>query len=758
MRIFSNVLGLKSKSALIAMAIFSPAILLCTLLMVVVFYPTLYAEFKAEVSNQAFFYVLLTTVSLSLIASLYMLSRYRHGQISKAFVDQLPFPAIVTTRKGEIRFQNETFMDIFPEAQNHIKQVLPYFPTMAMRDAFEDFMGTTWEQKSGEKRFVIFGDGDVRQHYRVTFKHHGSYVFWVFAEDTKSRIHDAESDFQRALEFTYLFNSTPSANIILDESGVIQGMNETFKSQFLKHENAFVGKAFVDLLAPSCAKDLSYDIVSQLKTREPGGAIDLEFAWGDNVIAYVSPLSFDDGVEDYNGFYLQIFDNSEQRNIQLRLAHSQKLQALGQLAGGIAHDFNNLLTAMIGFCDLLLMRMSPGDQSFTDIMQIKQNANRATNLIRQLLAFSRQQTLQPTVLDVSEVLSDLSVLLQRLIGSSVELKIAHDRSVDFIRVDRSQFEQVIINLVVNAKDAIIGDGTIKIATSIVDFDEPTMIDHETIPAGSYIQIEVMDDGQGISRKNLERVFDPFFSTKAVGEGTGLGLATAYGTVKQTGGHISVDSTVGVGTKFTILLPRYIQDVQKNTESKDNADRQNAGASGRYRDLTGSGSILIAEDEDAVRLFACRALKDKGYTVEQACHGQEALDMLRRRHENGEPAPDLLITDVVMPKMDGPTLVKEAELLYPNLKVMYISGYAEDAFRDMVNLEEKIRFLAKPFSLKVLAARVKETISTDTPPGGNEVEVELHSEGTEAILDNADQSNVSDMPSDDSKMKLVTPST
>lgn len=715
MRNLSNIFGLRSKSALLATAIFMPAIILCSLLGLALFFPTVYSRLQIAFSKEVFFYILMTSVSFSLMASIYMLIRYWRGQISFNYLNGHPFPALITTRKGDIRFANAKFREQFPEAQNHIKQLVPYLNSQSAREAFDTFLKMPWEATEGEKLFTLTSETGISDTYRLYFNFNNTFLYWTLILDKKEQLENSKNAFQRALEFNYLFNSTPSANIILDHKGTIQGVNKTFQNLFLKNDKSPVGSNLIDLLAPSCAKEMGHDVVSQLKNKEQGAAIDFEFSWGDNVIAYISKLAFSDGGTDYKGYYLQIFDNSEQRNIQLRLAHSQKLQALGQLAGGIAHDFNNLLTAMIGFCDLLLMRLSPGDQSFTDIMQIKQNANRATNLIRQLLAFSRQQTLQPTVLDVSEVLSDLSVLLQRLIGSSIQLKITHDRAVDYIRVDRSQFEQVIINLVVNARDAIIGDGTIKIATSLVTFPEATMIDHETIPAGSFIQIEVMDDGQGISRKNLERVFDPFFSTKAVGEGTGLGLATAYGTVKQTGGHISVDSTVGVGTKFTILLPQYKPDAKIGSLKPISSETASSQQTNHYRDLTGSGSILIAEDEDAVRLFACRALKDKGYTVDQACHGQEALDILRRRHENGDPPPDLLITDVVMPKMDGPTLVKEAEKLYPDLKVLYISGYAEDAFRDMVNIEEKIRFLAKPFSLKVLASRVKETMKRDQAP-------------------------------------------
>ena len=711
MRIFLPISGLKSKTFFLSLIVILP------ILLVSAFFITCY--FNTDISVQ--FLELLThknTLLLGAIlsvgvlcASIYVLHRYWRGQLSFRYVKNMPFPAVISNRKGQIVVRNHKFTALFPEVESHVKELLPFLSSAPAREKFAELTDTVWHKNPGDMDFYIQYDNTFPKPVQVHYKYHNQLVFWTFVETTKEGLLSSETEFQQAIKFTYLFNSTPSANVILDEKGVVQGVNETFKTLFQKHIPSIVGTNFIDFLAPSCAKDLSNDLISHLKTKESGSALDLEFASGSNVIAYISQLKFQRDEKQYVGYYLQIFDNSEQRNIQLRLAHSQKLQALGQLAGGIAHDFNNLLTAMIGFCDLMLMRLSPGDQSFTDIMQIKQNANRATNLVRQLLAFSRQQTLQPTVLNVSEVLSDLSILLQRLIGSSVELKMTHGHDVDFIRVDRSQFEQVIINLIVNAKDAIHGDGIIKVSTELVTFDEPVVIDHETIPAGSFIQIKIVDDGQGISRQNLQRVFDPFFSTKAVGEGTGLGLATAYGTVKQTGGHISVDSTVGVGTKFTILLPQFktASTGQRLKNPSNDSHLQRDKESSHYRDLSGNGSILLAEDEDAVRLFACRALRDKGYQVEHASHGQEALDYLKKIHEKGEPHPDLLITDVVMPKMDGPTLVKEAEKLFPDMKVMYISGYAEDAFRDMVNLQEKIRFLSKPFSLKVLAARVKETL-------------------------------------------------
>ena len=251
-----------------------------------------------------------------------------------------------------------------------------------------------------------------------------------------------------------------------------------------------------------------------------------------------------------------LLDTTDQKKLETQFAQSQKMQAVGQLAGGIAHDFNNLLTAMIGFCDLLLQRHQPGDASFADIMQIRQNANRAANLVRQLLAFSRQQTLQAKVLDVTDALTELSHLLRRLIGASIELQIVHSRDVFLVKVDQGQLEQVIINLAVNARDAMPEGGRLIIRTRNETRTAMEQRGTEIIPPGDYAAIEVADTGTGIPPDILQRIFEPFFSTKEVGSGTGLGLSTVYGIVRQTGGFVFVDSTVGKGTTFTILLPRY----------------------------------------------------------------------------------------------------------------------------------------------------------------------------------------------------------
>ncbi len=398
---------------------------------------------------------------------------------------------------------------------------------------------------------------------------------------------------------------------------------------------------------------------------------------------------------------LYFFDVSSTKALEQQIVQSQKMQAVGQLAGGVAHDFNNLLTAMTGFCDLLLLRHRPGDQSFSDVMQIKQNANRAANLVRQLLAFSRQQTLIPRVLDVTETLAELSHLLRRLIGENISLSIEHERDLDSIKVDQGQLDQVVINLVVNARDAMPAGGSIMMRTSNVQVETPVREGDEVMPPGRYVLIEVSDTGSGIPPSIVDRIFEPFFSTKEVGSGTGLGLSTVYGIVKQTGGFIFVKSAPTEGSTFSIFFPAHAggEEVQQEVPPD--------GAVGN-RDLTGAGTILLVEDEDPVRLFAARALRAKGYKVLEARSGEAALDLLSEdRSKLGEV--DLLITDVVMPGVDGPTLIKRIREDRADILVICISGYSEDALRQRISEDSGIHFLPKPFSLKQLAYTVKTVL-------------------------------------------------
>jgi two-component system, cell cycle sensor histidine kinase and response regulator CckA len=371
------------------------------------------------------------------------------------------------------------------------------------------------------------------------------------------------------------------------------------------------------------------------------------------------------------------------------------MQAVGQLAGGVAHDFNNILTAVIGYCDLMLLRHTPGDSDFDDINQIRQNANRAANLVRQLLAFSRQQTLRPQLIHVSDIVGELSHLLKRLLGETVTLTVKHGRSLAPVRADPGQMEQVIVNLAVNARDAMPEGGELTISTFAVSAREAKKLDREGMPSGEYVAIAVKDTGTGISPEILGKIFEPFFTTKEIGRGTGLGLSTVYGIVKQSGGFIFADSTVGGGTTFTIYLPAQ--------EALPEAATVAAGEDGG--DPWGQGKILLVEDEAMVRAVAERALTRKGYEVLTAGHGEEALEILERLPEG----VDLLISDVVMPTMDGPTLVQHARKTFPDLKIIFMSGYAEEQLRKSIDVPD-VAFLAKPFSVQELSDKVRHEIA------------------------------------------------
>jgi len=388
-------------------------------------------------------------------------------------------------------------------------------------------------------------------------------------------------------------------------------------------------------------------------------------------------------------------DTTEQRTLQSSLAQSQKMQAIGQLAGGIAHDFNNVLTAIIGYSDLLLANHRPTDPSFRDINQIKQNANRAASLVRQLLAFSRRQTLRPQVLQIGDVLSDLQMLMRRLVGEKVDLELRHGRDLWLVEADVHQFEHVLVNLIVNARDAMPNGGKIILQTRNVPASECGGFNEASLVPAEYVAIAVEDFGHGIPPEIKDKIFEPFFTTKEVGKGTGLGLAMVYGIVKQTGGYVFCTSTAGKGTTFTILLPRYVPGEAATSRAPEATSTPAA-------DLTGRGTILLVEDEEAVRAFASRALTSRGYVVIQASSGSEALRIV----EGNCGDIDLVVSDVVMPEMDGPTMLGELRKRGIKAKVIFVSGYAEDAFAKNLPEGEDFGFLPKPFSLKQLIEAVK----------------------------------------------------
>ena len=405
----------------------------------------------------------------------------------------------------------------------------------------------------------------------------------------------------------------------------------------------------------------------------------------------VKPVPFDGRV----ALIAVLSDATELKTLEAQFVQSQKMQAIGQLAGGVAHDFNNLLTAITGHCDLLLLRHDQGDPDYGDLIQINQNANRAGALVGQLLAFSRKQTLRPEPLDLRNTLSDLTHLLNRLVGEKVTLSLSHDPVLPQIRADKRQLEQVLMNLVVNARDAMPEGGEIRITTEVLHLEEEMHRDRAVVAPGEYVSVRVDDTGMGIPPDKLPKVFEPFFTTKRVGEGTGLGLSTAYGIIKQSGGFIFVDSTAGSGTSFTLLFPARDPAADPEPEALPAPEEEETAA-------RGDGVVLLVEDEAPVRAFAGRALRLRGYTVLEAENAEEALEVL----ESATQKIDVFVTDVIMPGMDGPSWVREALKTHPDTRVVFVSGYAEDSFAESATKIPNSIFLPKPFSLAELTETVR----------------------------------------------------
>ena len=493
-----------------------------------------------------------------------------------------------------------------------------------------------------------------------------------------------------------VFRDAPMGVAFADADGKLLDANAAFKA-FFGSAGALSGHALADLVEASDRERVSALIVKAAAGGSGAGSAELRAAGQGERMAELFARSMNDG-----RVILYLLDVSEQKELEIKFAQSQKMQAVGQLAGGVAHDFNNLLTVIIGNSEFLLMRHQAGDPSFKEINEIHQTALRAATLVGQLLAFSRKQTLQPRVLAVRDVVGELALMLRHLLRENVSLQLEHGAELWPVHADEAQLSNAIINLVVNARDAMPKGGTVTIRTANETATAPVALGTAIMPAGDYVRIEVADTGIGIPKEHLGKIFDPFFTTKPVGQGTGLGLATVYGIVKQTGGFITVTSDVGKGTVFGIFLPRFRADQTAVQQEPERA---------QPRDVTGQDTILLVEDEEAVRSFAARALRMRGYNVMEASGGEEALEIVRKA-----AAPiHLLITDVVMPNMDGPTLVRAVRRIRPEMAVIFMSGYAEEAFRRNDEKAEDLHFLPKPFGLKQLAAKVKEVLSGAPAP-------------------------------------------
>ena len=540
-----------------------------------------------------------------------------------------------------------------------------------------------------------------------------------------NRARDDGNDPLRAAEVRFMrfFHHTPMAIATVDREGRIVRTNPLFARLFHKVLNIDGGpRAIRAVVAERDRPALDAAIAQAAGGRGDIAPVDAALAGDGDRFGSFYVTAIEEQERDQEAAIVYTLETTAQRELENKVIQQQKMEQVAQLAGGIAHDFNNVLSAIIMATDFLLNAHKPTDPSFGDIMQIKQNANRAASLVRHLLAFSRKQTLRPQVLDLREVLSDLNILLRRLIGEKVTLDVVHGRDLWPVKADLSQFEQVIVNLAVNARDAMPDGGKLHVRTgNVTARDCERYQNTKGMPAADYVLVEVADTGTGIPEAIVGKIFDPFFSTKEVGKGTGLGLSTVYGIIKQTGGFVYVESALHKGTTFRIFLPRHIASAKELAEQAGEIEapaiaealaaasevkRAVTAAGGTSIDLTGEGTILLVEDEEGLRALNARGLTSRGYTVLEAGNGVEAIELLEK---SGKPV-DLVVSDVVMPEMDGPTLARELRSRNPDLKIIFVSGYAEDAFQKNLPEHGQYAFLPKPFTLKQLVAAVKQTLA------------------------------------------------
>jgi two-component system cell cycle sensor histidine kinase/response regulator CckA len=496
-----------------------------------------------------------------------------------------------------------------------------------------------------------------------------------------------------------LLNNIPDAAWMKDESGRYTAVNEAFARFLNRTREELIGKTDFDLAPPSLAEKYQLEDRSVLSTGESlRVSEDLVGRDGRRVLFETIKTPIRGGAGRPTGTVGIARDISERRLLEEQLVQSQKMEAVGRLAGGIAHDFNNLLTSILGYSDLALGQLAPDDPLRSEVQEIGKAGERAAALTRQLLAFSRKQIIEPRILALNDVVSDLSKMLRRLIGENIDLVTTLDSDLGSIRADPGQVEQILVNLAVNARDAMPDGGRLVIETQNVDSYEPYSGGPVKAAAGPYVLLTVSDSGEGMDAETQSHIFEPFFTTKEIGKGTGLGLATVYGIVKQSGGDIWVKSERGQGARFEVYLPRVGESVPA-AEPGQAADPPH-----------GSEWILLVEDEEAVRHLARRVLEAGGYFVLAAEHAAEALE-IAARHPG---AIDLLVTDVIMPGMSGPRLSERLCVVRPRIKVLFISGYADAEIAERGVLNAETALLQKPFTPDTLLLRVREVL--DAAPG------------------------------------------
>jgi two-component system cell cycle sensor histidine kinase/response regulator CckA len=500
--------------------------------------------------------------------------------------------------------------------------------------------------------------------------------------------------------FRALVENSSDALFLIDGDGRITYLSPSSERHLGWMPDQTVGRSIFDFINPDDRDLLGTRIAETRGHRGRTFAAQLRFHHADGSWRVIELLGVNRLADPaVAGIVVNVRDITERRRLEEQLRQAQKMEAVGELAGGVAHDFNNLLTGILGYCHLMLDEIPADHQFRPDLMEIQSAAERAASLTHQLLAFSRRQMLQPQVVDINLLIAQLQKLMRRLIGADVELVMALAPDLHPVTVDPASVEQIIVNLVLNARDAMPAGGRLTIETANVELDEAYAVTHVTMNSGPYVMLAVGDTGEGMDAATRARVFEPFFTTKGQGKGSGLGLATVYGIVKQSGGYIWVYSEPGHGTVFKVYLPP--------TLSSSVARPAEGGAN----DLAGWETVLLVEDEDAVRAFAREVLRRHGYVVLEARHGVDALRVAERHLD----AIHLLITDVVLPHMSGRELADRLAPVRPAMKALFMSGYTDHSLLHD-DVPAGVAFLQKPFTPEILARRVRLILDREQVEG------------------------------------------
>ncbi len=631
-----------------------------------------------------------------------------------AYYDSAPVGLVALDRAGSVQHVNATLARWLGFGPGVLKERILRLPDILAGDAAE-LLENVW-QKSGHEPCVLDVDATKEDGRLLAVRviartaREGARVIAVTRREPEAMQAAGNglglSGGAADLRFARFFQSAPFGIASVSADGRISSFNGAFARLVLDAAGG-LGKRAVDVLSHA-DDNLARDSLSDSLKRVLAGKASVqpvETALAPEHVrrVYMSPLV--EQANEREAAMLYVIDATEQKALEAQFAQSSKMEAVGKLAGGVAHDFNNVLTAIIGFSDLLLQTHRTSDPSYKDIKNIQQSAYRAAGMVRQLLSFSRRQTLQAEPLLLDDVLHENASMLRTSLGEKISLKIQPSRDLWYVNVDRNEIARVVVNLSVNARDAMPDGGILTLKTRNITERESQRLAHDGMPVGEYVALEVADTGTGMPAEVLEKIFEPFFTTKGIGKGTGLGLSTVYGIVKQSGGFIYADSAPGKGTNFQVFLPRYIVEAEDDLAPVQIAAPREREKPVQASDLTGTGRVLLVEDEDVVRSFAVRALTRQGYEVLEASDGVEALEIVAQN----EGRIDIVVTDVVMPEMDGPTMFKALRKTNPSIKVIFVSGYPNEAFRETLGTAD-VAFLPKPFSLPDLAAKVKEELN------------------------------------------------